>query len=131
MPSTFKFSGENIERLRTLKKLADLNDSSVIEFRDKSWWSKASLIELEKLKYTVCSVDAPLLPKRILYFSGIYLRLHGSKSWYNYLYSEKELKNIIKRLQKSSESKKSILLNNDHGMLPNGKFLMEKMLRKA
>jgi hypothetical protein len=40
-------------------------------------------------------------------------------------------KNIIKRLQKSSESKKSILLNNDHGMLPNGKFLMEKMLRKA
>lgn len=132
MPSTFKFSGENIERLRTFKRLADLNDSSVIEFRDKSWWSKASLIELEKLKYTVCSVDAPLLPKRILNFNGIiYLRLHGSKSWYNYLYSEKELKNIVKRLQKISESKKSIFLNNDHGMLPNGKFLMEKMLRKA
>lgn len=132
MPSTFKFSDENIERLRTFKRHADLNDNSVIEFRDNSWWSKASLIELEKLEYTVCSVDAPLLPKKILNFNGtIYLRLHGSESWYNYLYSEKELKNIIKRLQKISESKKSIFLNNDHGMLPNGKFLMENMLRKS
>ena len=116
----------------TFKRHADLKDNSVIEFRDNSWWSKASIIELEKLKYTVCSVDAPLLPKKILNFNGtICLRLHGSESWYNYLYSEKELKNIIKGLQKISESKKSIFLNNDHGMLPNGKFLMEKMLRKA
>jgi len=81
----------------------------------------------------VCSVDAPLLTKRILNFNGIiYLRLHGSKSWYNYKYSEKELKNIIKKkLQKVSESKKAIFLNNDHGMLPNGKFLMENLIRKT
>lgn len=129
MPSSFRFNGENIERLRTFKTSANLDDNSVIEFRDKSWWSKKSLDELEKLEFTMCSVDAPLLPKNILNFNNtVYLRLHGSRNWYNYVYSKKELKNFIKNLQNISGSRKAVYLNNDHGMLPNGKFLIEKMI---
>lgn len=126
MPSTFKFSQENIDRLRTFRNKADLEDKAVIEFRDSSWWSKASIIELNKLKLSMCSVDAPLLPRRILNLNNIiYLRLHGTKSWYNYVYSEKELKSILDKLKKKSGRKKAVYLNNDHGMLPNGKYLLD------
>ena len=131
MPSTFKFNQVNIERLRTFKRNAELGENAVLEFRDNSWWSKSSLFELEKLKISMCSVDAPLLPKKILNLNNIiYLRLHGSKSWYNYTYSEKELRNIITKLQKKPASLKSVYLNNDHGMLPNGKFLVEELIGK-
>lgn len=131
MPSTFKFSQENIDRLRTFKNNADLKDEAVIEFRDSSWWSKDSIIELNKLKLSMCSVDAPLLPRQILNLNNIiYLRLHGTKSWYNYVYSEKELKKIIDKFQRKSGLKKAIYLNNDHGMLPNGKYLLNHFLKE-
>jgi uncharacterized protein YecE (DUF72 family) len=130
MPSTFKHNQENTERLRIFKNKADLNNKAVIEFRDPSWWSKSSIEELEKIKLPMCSVDAPLLPKKILNLNNtIYLRLHGSKSWYNYVYSEKELKNIIGKLEKKSGTRKAIYLNNDHGMLPNGKYLLNHILK--
>jgi uncharacterized protein YecE (DUF72 family) len=52
--------------------------------------------EVERFKIPMCSVDAPLLPKKILNLNKtVSLRLHGSKTWYNYLYSEKELERII------------------------------------
>ncbi|CAN5565088.1 DUF72 domain-containing protein [soil metagenome] len=129
MPSTFKFNQEKAERLRIFANKAELNKKAVIEFHDSSWWSKAALKELEKIKFSLCSVDAPLLPKKILNLNNIiYLRLHGSTSWYNYVYSEKELKRIINKLQKKHANKKAVYLNNDHGMLPNGKFLMDHLL---
>ena len=128
MPSTFKFNQENLERLTIFANKAELNNKAVMEFRDSSWWSKASLKELQKNKFSICSVDAPLLPKKILNLNNIiYLRLHGSKSWYNYIYSEKELKRIISKLQKKRASKKAVYLNNDHGMLANGKYLMDHL----
>ena len=130
MPSTFKFNYENIERLKTFKENGSLDKKAVIEFRDRSWWKKNSLVELDKLKLSMCSVDAPQLPKKLLNLNNVvYLRLHGSKSWYNYLYSEKELLNIINKMQKMPGIKKAIYLNNDHGMLPNGKFLMDQINR--
>jgi len=70
----------------------------------------------------MCSVDARLLPKKILNLNDtVNLRLHGFNSWYNYLDSEQELKRIIDKLEKKCGSKKAIYLNNDHGMLSNGK----------
>ena len=66
MPSTFKYNQENIERIEKFRTKADLNSNAVLEFRDRSWWSKASIQELERLKIPMCSVDAPLLPNKIL-----------------------------------------------------------------
>jgi uncharacterized protein YecE (DUF72 family) len=131
MPSSFKFNDENIERLRMFETNANLDENAILEFRDASWWSRSSLKALEKLKISVCSIDAPLLPTKIMNFNNIiYFRLHGSKSWYNYTYSEKELRNIITKLQKMPGSLKAIYLNNDHGMLPNAKFLLEELIQK-
>jgi hypothetical protein len=43
---------------------------------------------------------------------------------------EKELKKIIEKFQKKSGLKKAIYLNNDHGMLPNGKYLLDHILKE-
>jgi uncharacterized protein YecE (DUF72 family) len=132
MPSNFKFKPENMERVRsffnsdaimcqvvTLKK-------AVIEFRDPSWWNKSALEEIERVGIAFCSVDAPSLPNEILTISdAIYLRLHGTKTWYNYLYPEERLKEIVSDMIATRAKKKAIYLNNDHGMLTNGLFLMK------
>ena len=61
---------------------------------------------------------------------AIYLRLHGTKTWYNYLYPEKRLKEIVSDMLGKQAQKKAIYLNNDHGMLENGLFLMKIFLQK-
>jgi uncharacterized protein YecE (DUF72 family) len=53
---------------------------------------------------------------------------HGTKSWYNYVYSEKELKSILDKLEKKSGLKEAVYFNNDHGMLPNGKYILDHIL---
>jgi hypothetical protein len=46
------------------------------------------------------------------------------------MYSEKELKRIITRIEKKRANHKAVYLNNDHGMLPNGKYLIDHFLNK-
>jgi uncharacterized protein YecE (DUF72 family) len=55
------------------------------------------------------------------------LRLHGSKTWYNYLYTEQELTKIVSDIKAVEARKKAVYLNNDHGMLKNGLYLMKQL----
>lgn len=127
-PSTFKFNEKNIERLVTFKSKSKLDNTAVIEFRDKSWWSKKAIHLIEEAGFSFCSVDAPLLPSKLVTINETsYLRLHGSTQWYNHLYSEKDLDKIIKRIKKAQSKKKAIYLNNDHGMLRNGQYLLSNL----
>lgn len=100
---------------------------AVIEFRDSSWWNESTLKEIERAGIAFCSVDAPRLPNEIITISdAIYPRLHGTKTWYNYyLYPEERLKKIASDMTAMGAQKKAIYLNNDHGMLTNGLFLMK------
>jgi uncharacterized protein YecE (DUF72 family) len=74
-----------------------------------------------------CSVDAPGLPHNLISMNdAVYLRLHGFKKWYNYVYSDKELDKILSKLKKLNANKKAIYLNNNHGMLKNGLYLLNR-----
>jgi uncharacterized protein YecE (DUF72 family) len=132
MPANFKFKPENLERVRSFFNSGGImhqvvtRKKAVIEFRDSSWWNEAALKEIERAGIAFCSVDAPRLPNDIITMSdAIYLRLHGTKTWYNYLYPEERLKEIVSDMIAMGAQKKAIYLNNDHGMLPNGLFLMK------
>jgi uncharacterized protein YecE (DUF72 family) len=71
------------------------------------------------------------VPNEIITTSdAIYLRLHGTKTWYNYLCPEERLKEIVSDMLGKQAQKKAIYLNNDHGMLENGLFLMKSFLQK-
>lgn len=137
MPANFKFKPENLERVKSFFNSESImhqiisRKKAVIEFRDSSWWNEQALKEIEKAGIVFCSVDAPSLPNEIITTSdAIYLRLHGTKTWYNYLYPEKRLKEIVSDMLGKQAQKKAIYLNNDHGMLENGLFLMKSFLQK-
>jgi uncharacterized protein YecE (DUF72 family) len=132
MPANFKFKPENLERVRSFFSSEGVIDQvvtqnkAVIEFRDSSWWNESALKEIEREGIAFCSVDAPSLSNEIITINdAIYLRLHGSKTWYNYLYPEERLKEIVSDMIALDAQKKAIYLNNDHGMLTNGLFLMK------
>jgi len=73
-------------------------------------------------------VDAPDLPNKLIAVNGgLYLRLHGSTKWYSSIYSEKELDNLLKKIKRLNASKSAIYLNNDHGMLKNGIYLLKNL----
>jgi uncharacterized protein YecE (DUF72 family) len=123
MPANYKYKQENLEAIRAFFEKTNLRNKAVIEFRDSSWWKAAK--EIANIGIVFCSVNAPGLPHSLMSTNGaVYLRLHGSKEWYNYIYSEKELDNILSRIKKLKADKKMIYLNNDHGMLQNGLYLL-------
>ena len=124
MPSNYKYKQENLEAIRAFFEKTNLRNKAVIEFRDTSWWKAVK--EIANIGIVFCSVDAPGLPHSLMSTNGaVYLRLHGSKEWYNYIYSEKELDNILSRIKKLKADKNMIYLNNDHGMLQNGRYLLK------
>jgi uncharacterized protein YecE (DUF72 family) len=57
----------------------------------------------------------------------MYLRVHGYKKWYNYIYSQTELDTMISSIKELNAYKKAIYLNNDHGMLKNGLYLLKHL----
>jgi uncharacterized protein YecE (DUF72 family) len=141
MPPNYKYSQENIDRIRNFfkdmpqplkKDRNNNNNNTVIEFRDSSWWEKQPIKEIEKVGISFCSVDAPSLPRSIVAINGIvYLRLHGSENWYTDIYSEKELDKLLLQIKKAEVSKKAIYLNNDHGMLSNGMYLLNEIQKNG
>lgn len=123
MPPNFRATEANMEKLREFFKKVRLQPKAVVEFRHESWWGKIE--QVESMELVFCSVDAPGLPRDIVATNdAVYLRLHGRTEWYAYTYSEDELRDIADRVKQLEASRKYIYLNNDHGMLPNGKLLM-------
>lgn len=129
MPRTFKYTEQNMETVRVFFESSGLTKSThiraVIEFRDQSWWE--AIDRIGDLGIVFCSVDAPGLPRTINATSkSIYLRVHGYEEWYRYIYSQRELDEILTSVLNLNAEKKAIYLNNDHGMLQNGLYLLKQ-----
>jgi uncharacterized protein YecE (DUF72 family) len=88
-------------------------------------------VSIDQVEYSgavFCSVSAPALPDKLISSNdAVYLRMHGSKEWYNSTYSEKELDSILSQLKKANAERKVIYLNNDHGMLKNGQYILRHL----
>ena len=126
MPPDYKYSKENLQTIKNFLARTSLRNKAVVEFRNASWWTHAG--EVRKLGITFCSVDAPELPNDLIAENGaLYLRLHGSTKWYNSIYSEKELDCALEKIRELKVDKGAIYLNNDHGMLINGLYLLKNI----
>jgi uncharacterized protein YecE (DUF72 family) len=128
LPPDYKFNNKNLQTIQCFIHRTQLSNKAVTEFRDRSWWSQIN--DVEKTGVTFCSVNAPDLPNKLIAANGgLYLRLHGSTKWYDSIYSEKELENIIKKIKRLNAPKSAVYLNNDHGMLTNGLYLLKTLKR--
>ena len=127
MPPSFKYNFDNLEIVRDFFNNGGLkNNKAVIEFRDPSWWKISD--KISEIGLIFCSVDAPGLPRRrIVTNNAFYIRVHGYKKWYSHIYSKQELDIMISSVIRLNARKKAIYLNNDHGMLKNGLYLLEKL----
>lgn len=130
-----KLKGETAVQLwykfsKTLDRISDKIDfwlfKAVLEFRDSSWWKIIN--KIAEIGIVFCSVDAPGLSRtRIVANNVMYLRVHGYKKWYSHIYSQTELDTMISSIKKLNAYKKAIYLNNDHGMLENGLYLLKHL----
>jgi len=127
MPPSFKYTLENLEIVKRFFYNSGLeNNKAVIEFRDPSWWN--TIDKIAEIGVIFCSVDAPGLPRsRIVTNNTLYLRVHGYKKWYSHIYTQEELDTIVSSVKKLNADRKAIYLNNDHGMLENGLYLLDKL----
>lgn len=124
----FKCNDENLDRITNFVNKASLDNTAVMEFRDPSWWSGGRAItKIEKIGIAFCSVNAPELPTKLVSINDTtYLRLHGSDEWYNYVYSKRELDQLVNKIRKAETNRNAVFLNNDHGMLENGLYLLQR-----
>ena len=76
------------------------------EFRDHSWMRNETWNLLKKHNVAYCIVDEPLLPPEVQVTADFaYFRWHGrgTRPWYDYHYSEKELEEWVPRVEKTTE----------------------------
>lgn len=107
----------NEEKLEEFCKTLSSKNKNIIEFRHQSWYDSKVYKILSDNKVSFCSISSPDFPDEIITTNEIgYLRFHGEgKNWYDYLYSENELKAWHYKIRKSGVKEMYIYFNNDIG----------------
>lgn len=152
-PPSFKASNENIERLEKFLELIRKDSLSrlpptnilvggerksakfAFEFRHKSWCDEKIYKLLKKYNVAWVIVDSPKYPKKeIITANFVYIRMHGSKILFASKYTEKELKNLAKKIKKWLKQKLDVYcyFNNDaYGYaVENAKTLIDMLMPK-
>jgi uncharacterized protein YecE (DUF72 family) len=83
-----------------------------IEFRHLSWLKDDTFKLLERYQVTYTIVDEPLLPLEVHVTSDLaYFRFHGrgNRPWFNYKYSEEELKEITPKIKEAAGKADKVL----------------------
>ncbi|MFO8128965.1 MAG: DUF72 domain-containing protein [Bacteroidales bacterium] len=107
----------------------------VFEFRHVSWYDEDVKELLTKKNMVFCSVSCPLqdIPDDVVVTSGIcYVRMHGVKNWYDYNYSEKQLRSLAEKIKGSGAREAFIYFNNDvKARAPANAIELEEILKKG
>jgi uncharacterized protein YecE (DUF72 family) len=121
LPPSFKGSKENMERIERFIELSGIEEREriAIEPRDESWFDYID--SFMNLGVTIVSVDCPDFQWFVRTSDFYYLRLHGHREWYAYVYSEEELKDLAEKQRALGCRTNYAFFNNDIGMLENAK----------
>lgn len=136
LPPIVKPTDKMISRFEKFIKAVNLGEKFAIEFRSSEWFDKKYVEWIESLDAVFVSIDSPTISSEIHDCNSIiYLRLHGRTAWYSHDYNERELSEILHKVNRvKSIEKLYIFLNNDHGMLPTGERiikLLPKIIKNA
>ncbi|MCF8304770.1 MAG: DUF72 domain-containing protein [Bacteroidales bacterium] len=89
---------------------------NVMEFRDLTWFDEDVYDLLKRHNVTLCILSAPdgLPETDKATTDAAYVRFHGKTRWYNYNYSEKEIKDWSNRINQLGVKRVYAYFNNDY-----------------
>lgn len=122
LPPRITFNQDKVEAFYAL--LPTDKYKFAVEFRNKKWLSEKSFNLLEKYNLAYTIVDEPLLPPDVKITANFaYIRWHGrgDKPWYDYHYTEEELKEWVPKVQEVEGSANEVFgyfNNHHHGYAP-------------
>ncbi|HIH74267.1 MAG TPA: DUF72 domain-containing protein [Methanosarcina sp.] len=119
---------DDIERVLRFAKETGLGERFALEIRNKELLGDDGLCAELSTKITLVSVDSPDYINRIFPGKIVYMRMHGRESWYSYNYSEDEIKETIREVNKLGPQKAYIYFNNNHNMLENAQKALKVFL---
>lgn len=124
---------KNIPKLEAFCRELDKDFTHVLEFRHQSWFDEDVYEFMKKNNTAFCILSAPgnLPEDLIVTHKTAYVRFHGKREWYDYLYSEKELKEWKKRLSglKNIEQLFVYFNNDKHGNAVKNAITLKKLLK--
>ena len=124
---------KNIPKFEAFCRELDKDFTHVLEFRHPSWFDEDVYKFMKKNNTAFCILSAPgNLPEDIIVtHKTAYVRFHGKNDWYDYLYSEKELKEWKKRLSglKNIEQLFVYFNNDKHGNAVKNAHHLKKLLK--
>jgi uncharacterized protein YecE (DUF72 family) len=112
LPPSFQYTPA---RLRGIVGQLDRRRRNVVEFRHRSWWNEAVFDAFRENGIIFCSCSGPRLPDDVVKTTDeIYVRFHGTTSWYRYDYSKDELMAWAERIKASGAKRVWAYFNNDY-----------------
>jgi uncharacterized protein YecE (DUF72 family) len=132
-----RFSYSKIETFSRFLTLLPEDFNFAVEFRNESWLKDDtwSLLREHNVAYTI--VDEPLLPPSTVFTADFsYIRWHGrgQRPWFNYRYSEEELREWVPKVKESAEKTERVygyFNNHFHGYAPENCIQLYEMMGKA
>ena len=110
LPPRFTFN-HNVEKLEEFLETIPDGYEFAVEFRDSSWLREETWRMLRDHNVAYCVVDEPSLPPEVHVTANFaYFRWHGRnrRPWYNYRYSEEELREWVPKLKGASKKAEKI-----------------------
>ena len=128
LPPNYRFSNNNLEKVKRFIKESGEENRLAIEFREASWFSRKEEELCSELEGAyIVSVDSPDTTWMISCRETVYLRLHGRSSWYLHNYSDEELNEIIDKIINLYPKRIYVFFNNNHWMLENARKLLTQL----
>jgi len=110
LPPKFKYDSD-VERLEGFLGIIPDDYEFAIEFRNSSWMREETWRMLREHNVAYCVVDEPSLPPEVHVTANFaYFRWHGRsrRPWYNYHYSEEELKEWVPKINEAGKRTEKI-----------------------
>ena len=124
LPPSFKYTNDNLSRLREFIGEIGGGERIAVEFRERGWFSDNVVNSINEIGATMVSIDSPEI-RWIGSSNGvIYLRMHGRSNWYFHNYGDAELLEIAKAIESLNPIKVYVFFNNDHWMLENARTML-------
>ena len=136
LPPKFTYD-RDVEKLEAFLDMIPDDYEFAIEFRNSSWMRDETWKILREHNVAYCVVDEPSLPPEVHVTANFaYFRWHGRsrRPWYNYHYSEEELKEWVPKINATSKRVEKIygyFNNHFHGYAVENCIEFMQMLKVA